>query len=388
MGERESFIGAIRRGELTTAELCRAFGISRKTGYKWLARHHENGLAGLADRSRARRTQEHAVSGRIEWLILDARSRHPTWGAKKLVPYLARRHPRIACWPALSTVGEVLRRHGLTRARRRRPARPGLAAPCLIAENPNDVWTMDFKGYFRTLDGRECWPLTIADAFSRRLMGVTAMTRPRGDLTRAACERAFRADGMPSVIRTDNGEPFAGSGIGRLSRLSVWWMKQRIRVDRIAPGRPQQNGRHERMHGVLKQETALPPASSLWSQQRRFERFVREYNQERPHEGLGGCVPSELWRPSPRVYQEHPAGPSYPAHWEKRVVKKMGLMKWRGGEVYVGEPLGKETVGLEEIDDGLWRLDYYATPLAVLDERRDEPVIRPIRAPGPRAVRS
>jgi transposase InsO family protein len=388
MCERGSFIDHCRRGELTVAELCRSFGISRKTGYKWLTRHHEEGLAGLADRSRARRTQEHAVSDRLVLLILDARSRHPTWGAKKLVPYLARRHPRIRSWPALSTVGEILRRHGLTRPRRGRPPRPELITPCLRADGPNDVWTMDFKGYFRTLDGRACWPLTIADAFSRRLLGVTAMARPRGDWTRAACERAFRACGVPRVIRTDNGEPFAGSGIGRLSRLSVWWMKQRIRVDRIDPGKPQQNGRHERMHGVLKQETALPPAASLPAQQRRFDRFVPEYNDERPHEALGGRVPSELWRPSPRRYEEHPAGPSYPAHWEKRAVKKTGLMKWRGAVVYVGEPLWKETVGLEEIDDGLWRLDYYETPLAVLDERREDPVIRPIRAPGPRAVRS
>jgi putative transposase len=388
MRERESFITQVRRGELTVAELCRSFGISRKTGYKWLGRHHEEGLAGLHDRSRARRTQEHAVSDRVLLLILDARGRHPTWGAKKLVPYLARRHPRVQRWPALWTVGEILRRHELTRPRRERPARPELATTGLIAGGPNDVWTMDFKGYFRTLDGRACWPLTLADAYSRKLLGVRAMTGPRGDLTKAACERAFRSCGVPAVIRTDNGEPFAGSGIGRLSRLSVWWMKQGVRVDRIDPGRPQQNGRHERMHGVLKQETALPPAENLRSQQRRFDRFVREYNQERPHEALGGRVPADLWRASPRVYRERPEIPSYPGHWEKRVVKSMGLMKWRGGEVYVSEPLGKETVGLEEIDDGLWRLDYYSTPLAVLDERREEPVLRPIRLPGPRAVRS
>lgn len=388
MCEREEFVDRARGGELTVAELCRAFGVSRKTGYKWLARHHAQGLAGLADRSRARHTQEHAVSDRVMLLILDARSRHPTWGAKKIVPYLERRHPRVERWPALSTVGEILRRHALTRPRREGPARSPLGVPSLVADAPNDVWTMDFKGHFRTLDGRECHPLTIADAFSRRLIDVRGMFRPRGDLTRKACERAFRAHGMPGALRTDNGEPFAGSGIGRLSVLSVWWMKQGVRVERIAPGKPQQNGRHERMHGVLKQETALPPAMSLSSQQRRFDRFVAEYNDERPHEGLAGRVPSELWRPSPRAYVEKPAGPEYPAHWEKRVVKRTGLMKWRGGEVYVSEPLAQETVGLEEIDHGLWRLDYYRVPLAVLDERRNAAVLRPIRAPGPRAVRS
>ena len=389
MTEREAFIEACRRGEFGVAEVCRAFEISRKTGYKWLARHHAEGLTGLVDRSRARRTQEHEVSGRVVMLILDARSRHPTWGAKKIVPYLARRHPRVERWPALSTVGEVLRRHGQTRPRRAHPMRPDLPAPCLsAAEAPNDVWTMDFKGYFRTLDGRACWPLTTADAYSRRLLLVQGMAGPRGDLTREACEQAFRAHGLPRAMRTDNGEPFAGAGIGRLSRLSVWWMKQGIRVERIAPGRPQQNGRHERMHGVLKQETTRPAARHLGAQQQRFDRFVEEYNNERPHEALGGRVPSDLWRPSPRVYQDRPPGPSYPAHWEKRAVKRTGLMKWRGMQVYVGEPLHNETVGLEEIDDGLWRVDYYTTPLAVLDERREQPVLRRLRPSGPRAVRS
>lgn len=388
MLEREAFVEQARSGELTVAELCRAFGISRKTGYKWLGRHQEQGLVGLADRSRARHTQEHAVSDGVRLLILDARSRHPTWGAKKIVPYLARRHPRVEYWPAFSTVGEILRRHELTRPRRERPAMPHVAMPCLVADKPNDVWTMDFKGHFRTLDGRECHPLTVADAFSRRLIDVRAMPRPRGDLTKKACERAFRTFGLPAVIRTDNGEPFAGSGLGRLSRLSVWWMKQGVRVDRITPGKPQQNGRHERMHGVLKQETTLPPALSLRRQQQRFDRFIPEYNDERPHEALGGRVPSELWRPSTRAYNEHPAGPEYPAHWEKRVVKKTGLMKWRGGEVYVSEPLAHETIGLEEIDDGLWRLDYYTTPLALLDERRNQPTLYAIRPRGPRSIRS
>jgi transposase InsO family protein len=283
----------------------------------------------------------------------------------------------------LSTVSEILRRHELTRPRRGGPARPELSVPSLVAQAPNDVWTMDFKGHFRTLDGQECHPLTIADAFSRCLIEVRAMPRPRGDLSRQACEKAFRACGVPGVIRTDNGEPFAGCGLGRLSRLSVWWMKQGIRVDRITPGKPQQNGRHERMHGVLKQETALPPAQNLWSQQRRFDRFVPEYNGERPHEGLGGRVPLDLWHPSVREYVERPAAPQYAAHWEKRVVKKTGVMKWRGGEVYVSEPLANETVGLEEIDPGVWRLDYYSTPLALLDERGQCPRIRPIRPRTP-----
>jgi putative transposase len=390
MSEREAFVVAalgVGRVGVSVGEVCRAFGISRKTGYKWLVRHHAEGLAGLGDRSRARRTQEHAVSDEVLLLLLDTRARHPTWGAKKLLPYLQRRHTHIAHWPALSTIGDILRRHGLTKTKSARRARAHSVAPCLVAREPNDVWTMDFKGQVRTLDGATCWPLTIADAFSRKLLAVRGMPRPRGDWTKSACEQAFRVCGLPRVIRTDNGEPFAGSGLGRLSRLAVWWMKQGVRVDRIMPGKPQQNGRHERMHGVLKQETMLPPALNLRSQQRRFDRFVPEYNQERPHEALGGLVPAELWRPSPRAYVERPAEPEYPRHWERRVIKRTGLMKWRGGEVYVSEPLAHETLGLEEIEDGLWRIDFYATPLALLDERTDKPVIHAFRPPGPRTLR-
>lgn len=380
--EREAFVLACLQEELPVAELCRAFSVSRKTGYKWLARYRANGLAGLHDQSRARHSQEHSVDQKVEGLILDARSHHPTWGAKKLIPYLSRKHPGIDSWPALSTVGQILQRHHLTNPKRPRPTAPRAAAPSLMAREPNDVWSMDFKGQFRTLDGVYCYPLTIADAFSRRLIDIRAMLRPRGDLTKSACKEAFRRDGLPGAIRSDNGEPFAGVGLGRLSALSVWWMKQGILLDRIDPGKPQQNGRHERMHGVLKCETALPPASDIRSQQRRFDRFRPEYNDERPHEGIGGRVPSELWVRSRREYVEHPSEPEYPAHWEARRVKHNGLIKWHGGEVYVSEALAHETVGLEEIDDAVWRLDFYSTPLAMIDERCGEPAIRPIRPKG------
>jgi putative transposase len=382
MSERAALIERWRSGELSASELAAAFGVSRKTVYKWIGRHHEEGLGGLADRSRARHTQEHAVDDRVVELILETRSRHPTWGAKKIVPYLARRHPGVERWPALSTVGEVLRRHELTRPRRVGPARPGPGAGPLVAEGPNEVWTMDFKGHFRTLDGAVCYPLTIADAFSRRLIEVRGMPRPLGVLCRQACERAFRSCGVPRAIRTDNGEPFAGCGLGRLSRLSVWWMRQGVRVERIAPGKPQQNGRHERMHGVLKRETARPPAGSLVSQQRRFDVFVAGYNGDRPHEGLGGLVPLDLWRPSERAYVERPSGPEYARHWETRVVRPTGTIKWRGGELYVSQALSREAVGLEEIDQGRWRLDYFSTPLALLDERGQEPKLEPIRPRG------
>ena len=312
MCEREAFIVKVGEGELTVAQVCRGFGISRKTGYKWLARHHAQGVAGLTDRSRARHTQDHAVADEVVELILEARSRHSTWGAKKLVPYLAKRHPRVKRWPALSTVGEILRRHTMIPPRTKHPPKPPLGVAMLTARGPNDVWTMDFKGCFRTLDGRLCYPLTIADAFSRCILCVRALPRPQREPTLCVCRAVFEERGLPAAVRTDNGEPFAGSGIGRLSKLSVWWMRQGIRVERIDPGKPQQNGRHERMHGVLKRETVLPPATNLASQQRRFDRFIAEYNGERPHEALGGRVPSELWRPSPRAFVARPPEPQYP----------------------------------------------------------------------------
>ena len=311
MTERARFVALHAEDLYSMTELCERFGVSRKTGYKWLARYRDGGLDALDDRPRVRHGQHAKTPPEVETLIVDARRKHPTWGPRKLVPWIARRHPD-ARLPAASTVGAILKRHGLVepKRRRRRAAHPG-SRP-LVADAPCDVWTADYKGQFRTGDGVYCYPLTVCDAHSRYVLCCDGHESVEQYGALSAFDRLFREHGLPRSIRTDNGVPFATQAVCGLSRLAVWWIKLGITPDRIEPGKPQQNGRHERMHRTLRAETARPPEADMGAQQRRFDVWRAEFNDERPHDALGGGVPADHYAPSTRPMPERPPEPEYP----------------------------------------------------------------------------
>lgn len=368
--ERMRFVAACldEDGDWTMNELCEAFGISRKTGYKWQERHAAFGLDGLKDRSRAPRTCPNAVPAAVVERLLAVRRQHRFWGPRKIVAWLRRREAAIG-WPAASTAGEILKRHGLVRPRRRR--RPALtqATGLCRPQAANDQWSADFKGWFRMADGQRCDPLTIADGFSRFLLRCRAVQRPDEEHTRPVFRSAFRDYGLPRAMRTDNGPPFASTqALGGLTRLSAWWVKLGITLERIDPGEPQQNGRHERMHATLKQETARPPRANGRAQQRAFDDFCHVYNFERPHEALADTPPAQWYEASPRPYPERQPELEYPGHFEIRQVRSSGEIKWRGEFLYVNQALIGEPVGLEPISDRHWRMFFGPVALGLLDD--------------------
>ncbi len=383
MDEKMRFIAACLEGEEKMAELCRCFGVSRKTGYKWLGRYEEKGPVGLADRSRAPSTHPNAIDEATEELLLGARAAHPTWGPLKLLAWLARRHPGRR-WPASSTVGDLLQRHGLVSSRRPRPRVAAAPSDLQTPDGANHLWCADFKGWFRTGDGRRCTPLTISDGHTRYLLRCQALGWRTGvALVQPIFEATFREYGLPLVIRTDNGPPFASLGIGGFSALSVWWIRLGITPERIAPGCPEQNGRHERMHRTLKAETTQPPARTRRAQQERLDRWRAEYNEERPHEALGQRPPADLYAPSPRPFPARLAEVVYPEEWRTRSVRGAGQMKWRGRDVRVGKAFVGQRVGLEPTGDGVWRVHFAHVALGVFDERDTR--IRTEKKPAPNA---
>jgi transposase InsO family protein len=361
----EEYFAVGRRWSMT--ELCEAFGVSRKTGYKWIDRFRQGGLPELEDRSRARHTQAEATEATIEEALVAARKKHPSWGPRKLLGFLERRNPDVR-WPAPSTVGGLLKRRGLVKPsrRRRRGIRP---EPTELREAtvPNEVWAVDFKGWFRTGDGRRCDPLTISDLHSRFLLECQRVEQPNSACTKPVFEQVFAEYGLPVAIRSDNGAPFASRGAGGLTKLSAWWVKLGIELERITPGCPQQNGCHERMHRTLKRETARPPAANASAQQRRFNRFQHSYNSERPHEALGNDCPADHYDASPRPYPPTVPEMDYPEHIERRQIRTSGEIKWRGQLLYVSQALVGELVGIEEIDDDKWLVRFGPLPLALVD---------------------
>lgn len=377
MDQRLKFLAACLEQEASMAELCRQYGISRKTGYKWLARYREEGAGGLVDASRAPLSHPLAMAPALADLLLAARAAHPTWGPRKLLAWLARHDPEQV-WPAASTVGDLLRRAGLVIARHpRRRASPG--QPLLAPVDPNQTWCADFKGWFKTGDGRRCDPLTLTDAATRYLLRCQAVAKTDAAHVRAIFDAAFREYGLPLRLRTDNGAPFASTGLGGLTSLSVWWLRLGIVLERIAPGHPEQNGRHERMHRTLKRETASPPRASLRAQQQCFEQWRRQYNEERPHEALGQRPPAELFQPSPRAYPRPLAEALYPDEWRTRSVRGAGQMKWKGQDVRITGALSGERIGLEAVGDGVWRIYFLHQPLGYFDER--DLSVRPLTRP-------
>jgi transposase InsO family protein len=360
------FVQEYGRAVTTMAELCRAYGIARKTGYKWVERFMEQGRNGLEDLSRAPERHPNQTEREVEEEILALRGRHMRWGPRKLRRYLQDRRPQRA-WPAASTIGELLKREGLVVERRPRPKTPPYTQPFAAAASPNQVWCADFKGWFRTQDGERIDPLTMTDAHSRYLLRCQAVEKADTEAVRAICEAAFREYGLPGAIRTDNGAPFASRAIAGLSRLSVYWMKLGIVPERIAAGHPEQNGRHERMHRTLKEETATPGAANRRAQQRAFDRFRREYNEERPHEALGQQTPSSRYRPSPRLYPERLPEPEYDSGLEVRRVYPHGQFFWQGHDVFLSKALAGERIGLESVEDDYWCVYFAEFPLALFD---------------------
>lgn len=367
--ERFRAIKPILDQSITVTAAAEQLGVSRKTLHEWLRRYHETGMAGLADRSSAPKTTPHAVAAEQVASILALRCAHPTWGPRKLRAWLERRHPRTT-WPAASTMGDLLRRRGLVVSQRRRRTDAPRPTAFRSALQPNDTWCMDFKGHFRLGSGDRCHPLTVQDFVSRYLLVARGLPTESDALVWPVFERLFRERGLPATVRHDNGSPFASTGPGGLSRLSVRFIRLGIHVERTAPASPAQNGKLERMHRVMKQETASPPADTMAAQQAVFDRFCREYNDERPHEGIGMETPSTLYRSSSRSYPDHLPEVEYPTGVEPRRVYPQGWIKWRGVPIFVGAALSSQLIGIQPYDDGLHILFFGPVFLGIVDERR------------------
>lgn len=366
MDEKFQFIGYYLNKEWSVAALCREFGISRKTGYKYIQRYEEIGLDGLKEQSKAPYHHPNAVSENSQEVILSLRSAHPSWGPKKLRGWLLRHKPRFAC-PSASTIGEILKRHGLTVPRRRSRKFPPYTQPFVDCTASNAVWCADFKGWFPTGDKKRCHPLTISDAYSRYLLRCHHVRQPDFTHVKPVFDAAFMEYGLPVAIRTDNGAPFATTTVAGLSLLSIWWIKLGIIPERIEPGHPEQNGRHERMHKTLKAATGKPPKANLRAQQKAFDSFRIEYNNQRPHEALNQNTPVSYYQCSPRPYPLKTPEVDYPKEYQVRKVLHQGDIKWKSKHIYLSDTLAGEIIGMEQIDERLFQLYFSHIKLAILD---------------------
>jgi transposase InsO family protein len=373
---RKRFVLDYLSGMWTMAELCRREGISRPSGYELVRRYETSGGAGLLDRSRAPRRHPNQTAEAIEAAVLALRRRHPSWGPKKLRRVL-QGEDREKRWPALSTIGDLLKREGLVIARRKRRHTPPYTQPFAAAAAANQVWCADFKGWFRTEDGDRIDPLTISDACSRYLLRCQAVEKTDTERVRAIFETVFREVGLPEVIHTDNGAPFASPAVAGLSRLAIWWMKLGIVPERSEPGHPEQNGRHERMHRTLKQETTSPPKANRRAQQRAFDCFRQEFNHQRPHEALGQNTPASYYQVSPRPYPARVPEPEYDSDWQVRSISKRGQFKWKDHKIFLSDTLEGERIGLQPVDDRYWTIYFARFPIAGFDSDRLKVVARP-----------
>lgn len=368
MDQRTQFIADYLRASLSTTDLCALYGVSRKTGYKWIDRYLRHGPAGLDERSCKPRASPNQTDQEIVTAILEVRRRHPSWGAKKLLVLLHKGHPR---WdlPGRSTVCDILSRHGLVpkQRQRRRIGHPGKPTSTILA--PNDLWCADYKGQFKTGNGLYCYPLTVTDGYSRYLLSCQALDSTAVAGAKPVFTRIFKEYGLPTRIRTDNGVPFATTTLARLSALSAWWVRLGVMPELIEPGKPQQNGRHERMHRTLKDETTRPAAGSLSAQQRKFNHFRDEFNNERPHEALDQQTPASQYQPSLREMPNKIPPLEYPDRFEVRYVSANGGIRWNRDWVNVSSVCIGEYVGFEEIDDGIWNVYFGPLKLGRFDER-------------------
>jgi transposase InsO family protein len=367
--ERMKFITRHQQGEKMT-DLCREFGISRKTGYKFLERYSEFGAEGLFDRSRRPEILAQQTSAEIVKLILKAKAEYPTWGAEKILVLLRRRQPKLRL-PARSTVHEILFKNGLVSQRKKRTRNwPGASELAMIQSSaPNELWCADFKGQFRLGNKAYCYPLTISDHFARFVLQCEALESTKGDGSAGAFERAFIEYGLPDGILTDNGTPFSSRGLFGFSRLNAWWMRLGIKIYRIEPGCPEQNGRHERMHLTLAQETTRPAAGNILQQQAKFDNFCKVFNNERPHQGLNMKTPSDLYRPSKRVYRRELEDPEYPLHDRILLLDSKGRAYInRTRRCFISEALADQPIGLRAEEDQLWLVSFMNYDLGMINE--------------------
>ena len=365
MDERLRFVARLLDGE-AMSEVCRAFGISRKTGYKIFERYKEHGLEALTDRSRRPIRYANQLPWQIESLIVAAKRDKPHWGARKIRELLVRRLDGDIRVPAKSTIHAVLHRHGLVKI----PGRPrhrATGTPLSTGAAPNDLWCADFKGEFKLGNGRYCFPLTVTDYASRFLLLCEALESTRENLAITAFEQLFQERGLPQAIRSDNGVPFASpNGLFNLSKLSVWWLRLGIAIERIKPGHPQQNGRHERMHLTLKKEATRPPGMNSLQQQARFDDFVQEFNTERPHEALAMRCPAEIYSASSRPYSGLP-DLTYPLHDRDALVTACGRICMHRKRVNISTVLAGQRLGIKEVDDGIWIVSFMHYDLGFID---------------------
>ena len=354
--QRQRFLEDYELNYYSVTELSERFWISRTTAYKWINRFKKHGQAGFHERSRRPHSCPWQTDAAIVAELVKLRIAHPHWGPRKLLDLMQRRHPERQ-FPAVSTAAQILSREGLIKPRRRyRRAHPG--CPKSVPQGPNDIWAADYKGQFRLKNGDYCFPLTVSDLSSRYLLGCDAHPAISLQKSFTHFKGLFESYGLPHRIRTDNGVPFASNALARLSQLSVWFIKLGIYPELIEPGKPQQNGVHERMHRTLKQEATIPPASSLRAQQRKFDRFRKEFNDERPHEALGMKRPAELYQASPRALPKRVETYDYPAHYLVRRVSRAGTIRVFKKQVFVSNTLHEDYVGLEEVDDEVYDLFY------------------------------
>ena len=370
MEQKVKFIMDLFDGNYTMAELCRYYNISRKTGYKWLGRYQQFGIKALSDRSRAPNNHPNAISPQIQQAILSIKKEFPRWGAPKIRNRLERTHPAWKHYPAISTIGLFLHKQGLTVHRKRRRRATPTESPLTRGIRSNDVWCADFKGHFRTGDGNRCNPLTISDHSSRYLLCCRHIRRMSYELVKMRFEHVFAEYGLPRVIRTDNGTPFASRGLGGLSRLSYWWIRLGIYPERIEPGHPEQNGRHERIHKTLKDYTARPAAKTIARQQRRFDEFCIEYNEHRPHEALDMRTPAECYCGSNREFPSRPPQVRYPEDMLVRRVHNHGDILYFGRRLFLTESLRTEDIGIEQISEDVSCLWYCNYLLGEIDHRK------------------
>lgn len=366
MDAKVHFIAAVLEGEESMTELCERFAVSRTAGYQLVNRYREEGERAFRPRSRAPHRIPWAVMPAHQEAILALRDAHPRWGPKKLRAKLCAQAPGQQ-WPAWSTIGDLLKRNGRVASRRRRPGVAPGPSTLAAALEPNAVWCIDFKGWWRTQDGMRCDPLTLSDAYSRMLLCAELLERCDYECSRRVLERVFREYGLPAVMRSDNGPPFASVGAGGLSRLAVWWVKLGITPERIAPAKPQQNGCHERMHRTLKAECAHPPAATRVAQQRRLDEFRAEFNHQRPHEALGQTPPVQHYQAALRRFPARLEDPVYPADYDLRRVRHNGELRWQGELVFLSESLSGEVIGLFENQHGDQEVYFGPVHLGTID---------------------
>lgn len=379
MDLRKEFVQRLAKGERLT-DLCQHYGISRKTAHKFKKRFEKHGASGLSDRSRAPKVIPHKTPPEVEQLIIAERQQHPTWGPRKLKQLLETRLQRA--FPSAAAIGSVLSRNGLVQPRRRR--RLHQAVPMLLREAaaPNDVWCIDYKGQFRLGDGSYCYPLTLTDQFSRFILGCEGMAAISDQEAREACLEAFAAHGLPAVMRSDNGVPFSSTGLAGLTKLSVFWLRLGIELERIRPAHPEENGRHERMHRTLKFETARPARSNILQQQERFDAFVEEFNHVRPHQALQMKRPADVYAASTRQLPRTLPEPTYTDFDDVIRANRGGQIYIAGlGQIVLSAALAGEFVGVREERDGRWLVTFCGIDLGHAGPSRK--TFTPITASNP-----